>query len=173
LNFYNLNEAKKYLNQLMIRSDKKVFTQIVQECNDQKGRLLNSINQIEETISKRFPVETLTYKKFDGTIASVLNTVSDNYVFLNRMMESFDDSEYKRLQNNNISISKDLRTRKLSIFEDNIIKIRSLLQKNEETMIQLDQIIPEVVKLNDNSDRFKSANREIDELINQLRLYKR
>ena len=105
-------------------------------------------------------------------IAEVSENLINNYDYIKKIMDTFDDSEYKRLQAFHLAIPKELQYQKLEMYEDTIDKISDCITENEKLIIKIEGIIPEIIKLNDRAEEMSESSKKIEEFVEQLKFYK-
>lgn len=172
MKFYSINEIKNELSNKSITSNKMIFKNTINSIDEQRKRLYSVLEQLEEALESRFKLNSFTYNKFDGMIADASENVLNNYEYIKKIMDTFDENEYKRLQAFSISIPKELQYQKLEMYEDTIDKISDIITENEKLIIKIESIIPEIISLNDRSEEMSAANKKVEDLVEQLKFYK-
>jgi len=172
MKYYSISEIKNELCNHSITSDKTVFKNSIKSIEEQRNRFYSILVQLEEALENRFKQKSFTYNRFDGMIAEVSENLINNYAYIKKIMDTFDDNEYKRLQAFHLSIPKELQYQKLEMYEDTIDKIRDCITENEKLIIQIEGIIHEIIELNDRTEEMSESSKKIEELVEQLKFYK-
>lgn len=172
MKFYSISEIKNDLCNRTIESKKLVFKNIIILIENQRKRFYSVLEQLEEALENRFKQKSFTYNRFDGMITDVSENLIENYEYIKKIMDTFDENEYKRLQAFHLDIPKELQYQKLELYEDTIDKIKECITENEKLIIKIESIIPEIIDLNDRSEEMSESNKKIEELVEQLRYYK-
>ena len=172
MKYYSISEIKNELCNPLITSDKMVFKNSIKSIEEQRNRFYSILVQLEEALENRFKQKSFTYNRFDGMIAEVSENLINNYDYIKKIMDTFDDSEYKRLQAFHLAIPKELQYQKLEMYEDTINKVTDCITENEKLIIQIEGIIPEIIELNDRTEEMSGSSRKIEELVEQLKFYK-
>ena len=172
MKYYSISEIKNELCNHLITSDKMVFKNSIKSIEEQRNRFYSILVQLEEALENRFKQKSFTYNRFDGMIAEVSENLINNYDYIKKIMDTFDDSEYKRLQAFHLAIPKELQYQKLEMYEDTINKVTDCITENEKLIIQIEGITPEIIELNDRTEEMSGSSRKIEELVEQLKFYK-
>lgn len=172
MKYYSIGEIKNELCNHSITSNKMIFKNNIKSIEEQRNRFYSILVQLEESLENRFKQKSFTYNRFDGMIAEVSENLINNYYYIKKIMDTFDDSEYKRLQAFHLAIPKELQYQKLEMYEDTIDKIIDCITENEKLIIQIEGIIPEIIELNDRTEEMSESSKKIEELVEQLKFYK-
>ena len=172
MKIYSIEENIKYLKELTFKTDKKIFLSIIKSANAQIQNIIELLNSIQKNLSMRFVKESLTYDRFDGTIARILEPVIFNYDYLNKIIDNFNDDEFKKLQSHKFYTNTIVKYRKLEIFEKSISNAEKVLEENELIAIELNKIIFEIEKQYDNPEKLDKTREQIEQLLSELKYYK-
>ena len=173
MKFYSISEIINYFENFNIDiKDKKIFTSISESAKLQSQNVVILINHIEESLSNRFKTNTLTYDHFNEMVIKSIDPIVFNYEYIQKIIDNFNNEDYKRLQSHNLKMDESLQMQKLIIYETSIERTEKLLHENEEIMLQLNKIISEIEKSYDENEKLEETKKIVDELVNDLKYYK-
>ncbi len=181
-----LMEPKDYIEALEDRKDKKVFEPEINTAIDQVYRLLDKDRALETILLQYFTPQEMTYVRFKGVIDSVNSLFFSNVKKMINRIIIFDEKDYNKTLEK-INKQKNMPTAvdpysmagsagaHMQIYDQHIGFVRGVVSDNEGILVKLDSLLLEISKLDDMSDaglENMAAIREINELIDQTKLYK-
>ena len=181
-----LVDAKDYTDALDQCRSKKVFETEISTAVDQVYRLMDKDKALETILLQYFTPQEMTYVRFEGVIESVKVLFYSNVKKIINRIIIFDDKDYKKTLDK-VNKMKNLPTVEdpysssnsanthMQIYNEHINFVKGLVSDNEGILVKLDSLLLEISKLDDMSDtglENMAAIREINELIDQTRLYK-
>jgi hypothetical protein len=119
----------------------------------------------------------MSYSKFQGAVEEVERLFYINVRSIINRLNGFDQEEYDRIKKGagEMEFSQEFLQSKLSVYNEYISFVKASIEDNEEILLKLDKLLLETSKLDSLEEgeiENMSAMKEIDELINKVKLYK-
>lgn len=141
----------------------------------QLERMRKKINILEEVLSQHFEKGSITYEKFYTTIANIEELFFDNLRKMILKITIFDQDEFNNMARDNRNLSTAAVSQRNAIYKEYVNYANLILEKNENILIKLDNLLLEVSKLDDVEEsniENLSAVQEVNDLIEQTKYYK-
>ena len=154
----------------------KVLGGIAKSAVSQMKRMENVQANYEKLVVRRFGQDTLSYQKFMAVIHSAAASFANGYVKMANKMIIFDEAEYQKLTTDDYrkdDIPDDIQEKKRDLYEKNLGDLRFVLEKNEEILLGIDQLMIEMSNVDYSEHDIGHAAEEIDVLLKQLEYYKK
>lgn len=171
-----LETAEDFRKELVLCMSKREFREEATRAVKQMERLTKKIQMLEEILAQHFSRGSLTYEKFNSTVVGVEKLFFDNLRKMITKIRIFDQDEYNNMARENRNLSTHAVEKRNAIYKEYIDYAGIIIEKNENLLIKLDDLTLEISKLAD----VEEANiedlmvvQEINELIDQTKLYKR
>ena len=153
-----------------------VFDENISKNIEQIYRFRRKQNTINDLLLQKFSAEELSFQKFYGVLTNVENVIYINMRSILYKISAFDIDEYEAIQRNiNSGIKQTVSQEKMDIYKQYIDFVNDATQINEDILLKLDKMLLEISRYNfmEDGDVLKlPAIKEMDELINNARLYK-
>ncbi len=169
-----LKAPKDYIKSLQDNSYKKEFEKQIVMLTGQVKRVPPKQASLDVILEQNFDKTELTYIKFKSVIDDVVNLFYENTKRAVSRISVFDENEYRKLLANQLTLPDDSRALKLEIFNEHMTYVDSIIEKNEEIITLLDNLILEIAKLDDISSQTMENIQiiaEMKELINNTKFY--
>jgi len=152
----------------------KVLGGIARSAIRQAERMGQQLSTFEKLVVRRFGAGTLSYKKFMGVIQCAADAMEKGAVRIANKMVIFDEKEYKKLCSGEYKLDDipdhiQEETRKL--YEENLEDMRSILEKNEKVLLEVDQLMLEMSEMDYTEQDIDGVAGQIRELLGQLEYY--
>lgn len=154
---------------------KREFRIPVENAVKQLERMRKKINILEEVLSQHFEKGSITYEKFYTTIANIEELFFDNLRKMILKITIFDQDEFNNMARDNRNLSTAAVSQRNAIYKEYVNYANLILEKNENILIKLDNLLLEVSKLDDVEEsniENLSAVQEVNDLIEQTKYYK-
>lgn len=181
----NNKKESKQINDLQTDDDfktelvkcmaKREFKDSAAQAMKQLDRMRKKINILDEVLSQHFEKGSLTYDKFNNTIENVEELFFDNLRKMILKITIFDQDEYNNMARDNRNLSTAAVMQRNAIYKEYVEYANLILEKNENILIKLDNLLLEISKLDDveesNIENLATVQ-EVNELIEQTKYYK-
>jgi hypothetical protein len=172
-----IKTVEDYINALKQYHSKRTFEKNIDTILEQLERIQNKKASIKDILLQKFESTEMSYTKFERAILDVEEVFYINIKSILNKLRAFDEVDYNRIQKNGGSrkFSKEFIQSKMSIYNEYISFIKDATEDNERIIIKLDKLLLEISKFNSLEDgeiEKLGGMKEIDELINQTKLYK-
>jgi hypothetical protein len=172
-----INTPEDCINALNQNYSKKTFEKDIDTMLEQIERFHNKKKTIEDILLQKFSSTEMSYVKFDGTILNIENVFYINIKSVLNKLNAFDEDDYKhtRKEDEQKKSSTVFIQAKLNIYNEYISFVKKAAEDNEQILLKLDKLLLEISKFNSLEDgelENMNAMEEIDELINETKLYK-
>lgn len=168
-----LQSEEDYVQSLNRYQHSHLFRDDVDTVKHQIERLNRKKSVIRSALSEKFDPSELSYGKFISAVTDVEKTFYINIRNTLNVLMVFDESEYKLIDDPDIS--PDIRSQKKDLYDDYLDSIQKSINLNEAIIISLDKLLSEISKLNtveiDDVNQLASVQ-EMNDLINQTKYYK-
>ncbi len=172
------NEVKTtedYIDALEQNYDKRVFKKDIDTILEQVDMFQKKREAIKEILLQKFDATEMSYSKFDGVISDLESVFYMNIKSIINKLNAFDENDYNRIiKDGENRFSKEFIQTKMRIYGEYVSFVKEATEDNEQIILKLDKILLELSRLNslENGDiENMSAMKEIDELINKIKLY--
>lgn len=175
VNANNLQTEEEFKSELMKNMMKREFKSEAELAIRQMERLKKKIESLDKMLTQHFVPGSLTYEKFSSTVINIENLFYDNLRKMINKMSIFDQDAFNNMARQNRIISTEAQQERNAIFKEYIDYVKSMLERNEQILIKLDNLMLEISKLGDDEEvsiENIDAVEDIDELIEQTKLYK-
>lgn len=173
----DIKTKEDYINALKLTYSKKTFENDINTLLEQIERFNNKKKTIKDILLQKFNDTEMSFSKFNTTISDIEDVFYLNIKSILNKLNAFDEKDYDRIKKN--SAKKKFNTEflqtKMSIYNEYISFIKDSADDNEQILLKLDKILLEISKLNSLEDgelENMTAMKEIDELINKIKLYR-
>ena len=172
-----IKSAEDYIYALEQNYRKKTFTRDIGVILEQIGRFQKKKESIKDILLQKFNKNEMTYSKFLGTVSEVESVFFLNIRSILNKINAFDEEDYNYIRKKALEIkpSRDFIEEKMTIYNEYLAFTKNSIEDNEQVLLKLDRLLLEISKFNSLEDgeiENMSAMREIDELINKVKLYK-
>ncbi|MFW5972115.1 MAG: hypothetical protein ACOCRL_01385 [Bacillota bacterium] len=155
----------------------KTFNREIECVLDQIYRFDKKEATIKDILLQKFDDGGMSYSKFEGAVLNVQNVFFLNIKSIINKLNAFDEDDYHHIKNPDIQkdYSEEFMGKKKSIYNEYIDFVKESVEDNEEILLKLDSLLLEISNfssLEDGEIEEMSAMKEIDELINNTKLYK-
>ncbi|MDN3954456.1 hypothetical protein [Sporolactobacillus laevolacticus] len=168
-----LQNEEDYVQSLNRYQHSHLFRDDVDTVKHQIERLNRKKSVIRSALSEKFDPSELSYGKFISAVTDVEKTFYINIRNTLNVLMVFDESEYKLIDDPDIS--PDIRSQKKDLYDDYLNSINKSINLNEAIIISLDKLLSEISKLNtveiDDVNQLASMQ-EMNDLISQTKYYK-
>lgn len=116
----------------------------------------------------------MSYSKFDGVISDIEEIFYLNIKSIINKLNAFDEKDYDRIKKEDRKFSNEFVEAKLNIYDQYITFVKKATEDNEQIILKLDKILLELTKFNSlEGGKIEDmiAMKEIDDLINKIKLY--
>jgi hypothetical protein len=168
-----LVETKDFINMLNQCRQKKEFKEEVDDAIQQIARITTKTETLNFVLSQHFTPGSMTYTKFSNTINGINQLFFANLKSMIGRMLIFSQEEYD--DKDNVKANAEAKFIRNKIFKEHIEYVEGIVEKNENILIKLDNLVLEISKLDDTSSidlNDLSTVQEINSLIEQTKFYK-
>ncbi len=158
------------------RNSKRTFEKDIATILEQIETFQKKKETIKESLLQKFNSTEMRYSKFDGVILGIENVFYINIKGILNKLNAFDEKDYNRIRKDEAEkkFSREFIQTKMSIYNEYISFVKNATEDNEQIILKLDKILLELSKFNSLEDgeiENISAKKEINELINKIKLY--
>jgi hypothetical protein len=154
---------------------KRIFEKDITTILEQIEMFQKKRETIKQVLLQKFDITEISYSKFDGTISDLENVFYMNIKSMINKLNAFDEKDYRRIRKDaEKKFSKEFVDTKMHIYGEYVSFIKNAIEDNEQIILKLDKLLLELSKFNSLEDgkiENMSAMKEIDELINKIKLY--
>jgi len=169
-----IKTKEDYINALNQNYDKRIFEKDISTILEQIEMFQKKRETIKEVLLQKFDITEISYSKFDGVISDLENVFYVNIKSIINKLNSFDKKDYDRIKKEDRKFSNEFFQEKLSIYNQYITFVKKAIEDNEQIILKLDKILLELTKFNileGGKIEDMIAMKEIDDLINKIKLY--
>jgi hypothetical protein len=171
-----IKTAEDCINALKQNYDKRIFEKDITNILEQIEMFKKKRQTIKEVLLQKFVITEMSYSKFDGVISDIENVFYLNIKSIINKLNAFDEEDYSRIRKIGAEkkFSKEFIQMKMHIYDEYISFIKKAIENDEQIILKLDEILFELSKLNSLKDgelENMNAMKEIDDLINKVKLY--
>ncbi len=171
-----IKTAEDCIDALNQNYDKRIFEKDIATILEQIEMFKKKRETIKEVLLQKFDITEMSYSKFDGVISDIEDFFYINIKSIINKLNAFDEKDYNRIRKGGAEkkFSKEFILTKMRIYDEYISFVKKATEDNEQIILKLDKILLELSKLNSLEDgkiENMSAMKEIDELINKIKLY--
>lgn len=171
----NLSSDKDFIKELTICMSKQEFKEESISALSQIDRLAKKTDMLDMILTQHFSKESLTYQKFNCTILGVKKLFYENLKKMILKIKIFDQDEYNNIAKENKHISTQAALKRNAIYKEYLNYAGIIIEKNEDILIKLDDLILEIAKLEDVEEsniEDLTMIQEVNDLIEQTKYYK-
>jgi len=153
--------------------DKRIFEKDIDTILEQIEMFQKKREAIKEVLLQKFDITEMSYSKFDGVISDLENVFYINIKSIINKLNAFDERDYNRIKNEK-EFTNELIQAKMHIYNEYVSFIKKAIENDEQIILKLDKLLLEFSKfdiLEDGKIENMSAMKEIDDLINKIKLY--
>jgi hypothetical protein len=168
-----IKTAEGCINALNQNYNKKIFEKDITNILEQIEMFRKKRETIKEILLQKFDIAEMSYSKFDRVISDIENVFYMNIRSIINKLNVFDEKDYNRIKNEK-EFTNELIRAKMHIYNEYMSFIKKAIEDNEQIILKLDKILLELSKFNsleDGNIENMSAMKEIDDLINKIKLY--
>ncbi len=155
--------------------DKRIFEKDIDTILEQIEMFQKKRETIKEVLLQKFDITEMSYSKFDGVISDLENVFYLNIKSIINKLKAFDERDYNRIKNyGEKKFSDEFIQTKMRIYGEYISFVKEATEDNEQIILKLDKILLELSRfssLEEGEIENMSTMKEIDDLINKIRLY--
>lgn len=155
--------------------DKRIFEKDITTILEQIEMFQKKREAIKEVLLQKFDSTEMSYSKFDGVISDLENVFYLNIKSIINKLNAFDERDYNRIKKDGEKkFSNEFIQTKMRIYGEYITFVKNATEDNEQIILKLDEILLELSKfssLEEGKIEEMSAMKEIDDLINKIKLY--
>ena len=170
-----MGEAGRKAADLLRRyTSSKVLGGIARSASDQGERMEKQSSNFEALVVRRFGRGTLSYGKFMGVIRCAGEALEKGIVRIANKMVIFDEGEYQKLSSGEYKlddIPDRIQEEKRKLYEENLEDMRSVLEKNEKVLLEVDHLMAEMAEMDCTEQDIDGVADQIRELLGQLEYY--
>lgn len=171
-----IKTAEDCIDALEQNYSKRTFEKDIATILEQIETFQKKKKTIKESLLQKFNSTEMSYSKFDGVILDIENVFYINIKSIINKLNAFDEKDYNRIMKNGAEkkFSGEFIQTKMSIYKEYISFVKNAIEDNEQIILKLDKILLELSKLNSLENgkiENMSVMKEIDELINKIKLY--
>jgi len=172
-----IKTAEDCIHALEQNYGKRTFEKDIATILEQIETFQKKKETIKESLLQKFNSTEMSYSKFDGVILDIENIFYTNIKNIINKLNAFDEKDYNRIRKNGAEkkFSREFIQTKMNIYNEYISFVKNAIEDNEQIILKLDKILLELSKLNSLEDgkiENMSEMKEINELINKIKLYK-
>jgi len=163
-----------YIDALSQNYGKRIFEKDITTILEQIEMFQKKRETIKEVLLQKFDITEISYSKFDGVISDLENVFYMNIRSIINKLNAFDKKDYDRIKKEDRKFSNEFFQEKLSIYNQYITFVKKAIEDNEQIILKLDKILLELTKFNSlEGGKIEDmiAMKEIDDLINKIKLY--
>jgi hypothetical protein len=169
-----IKTAEDYIDALEQNYDKRIFEKDITTILEQIEMFKKKRETISDVLLQKFDINEMSYSKFDGVISDIEKVFYINIKSIINKLNAFDERDYNRIKKyGEKKFSKEFVQTKMRIYDKYVSFVKDAIQDNEEIILKLDKLLLELSRFNSLEDKIEdmSAMKEIDDLINKIRLY--
>ena len=154
--------------------DKRIFEKDIATILEQIEMFQKKRKTIKEVLLQKFDITEMSYSKFDGVISDLENVFYMNIKSIINKLNAFDEKDYDRIRKEEKKFSNEFVQAKMRIYGEYVSFIKKAIENGEQIILKLDKILLELSRFNSIEDgkiEDMSAMKEIDDLINKIKLY--
>ncbi len=154
--------------------DKKIFEKDIDTILEQIEMFQKKREAIKEALLQKFDSTEMSYSKFDGVISDIENVFYINIKSIINKLNAFDERDYNRIRKDEKTFSDEIIQTKMRIYSEYITFVKEAIEDNEQIILKLDKILLELSRffsIENGKIEEMSAMKEIDDLINKIKLY--
>lgn len=155
--------------------DKRIFEKDISTILEQIEMFQKKRETIKEVLLQKFDITEMSYSKFDGVISDIENVFYINIRSIINKLNAFDEKDFNRIKKDGEKkFSREFVNTKMRIYGEYVSFVKNAMEDNEQIILKLDKLLLELSKFNSLEDgkiEDMSAMKEIDELINKIKLY--
>lgn len=172
-----LNSRDDLVEALKMANGKKTFQREMNLFLEQMERFLHKEETIHQVLLQKFDQTEMSFQKFDSTINAVEEVFYMNIRSVLNRLAAFDEDDYRYIQTQQAkrSLSQEVITTKMNIYNEYIQFVKQATHENESILLKLDRLLLEISKFSSLSAEElenMSAMKEIDALIDTTKYYK-
>lgn len=172
-----LNTREDLISALKLANGKKTFQTEMNLFLEQMDRFIHKEETIHQVLLQKFDQSEMSFQKFESTINAVEDVFYMNIKSVLNRLAAFDEDDYRYIQTQQAkkSLSPDVITTKLGIYNEYIQFVKQATHENESILLKLDRLLLEISKFSSLSPEElenMSAMKEIDSLIDSTKYYK-
>lgn len=172
-----LNTREDLIAALKAVNGKKTFQQEMNLFAEQMDRFIHKEETIHQVLLQKFDQSEMSFQKFETTINSVEDVFYMNIRSVLNRLAAFDEDDYRYIQSQQAkkSLSAEVITTKMGIYNEYIQFVKQATHENESILLKLDRLLLEISKfssLTPEELENMSAMKEIDSLIDATKYYK-
>ena len=152
----------------------KALGGIARSAAGQAERMEKQSANFETLAARRFGRGTLSYEKFMGVIRCAGEALKRGSIRIANKMVIFDEREYKKLSSGEYKlddIPDHIQEEKWKLYEENLEDMRSVLEKNEKVLLEVDHLMAEMAEMDCTEQDIDGVADQIRELLGQLEYY--
>ncbi len=156
---------------------KKTFDNDITVILGQIERLHKKNEKIKSVLLQKFNVMDTAYERFNKPLSDVEYVFMENIKSIINKISAFDEEDYRSVTEGKMgkSLSREILTSKLGIYNEFIAFVKDSMEDNEEILIKLDALLLEISRFNsmeageiDNMTEIK----EMNDLIRKSKYYR-
>jgi hypothetical protein len=170
-----IKTAEDCINALKQNYDKRIFEKDITTILEQMEMFQKKRETINDILLQKFDINEMSFSKFDRAISDVENVFYMNIKSIINKLNAFDEKDFNRIRKDGEKkFSKEFVNTKMRIYGEYVTFVKMAIEDNEQIILRLDKLLLELSKFNSLEDgkiEDMSAMKEIDELINKIKLY--
>ncbi len=170
-----IKTKEDYIDALNQNYDKRIFDKDITIILEQMEMFQKKRETINDVLLQKFDANEMSFSKFDRAISDVENVFYMNIKSIINKLNAFDEKDFSRIRKDGgKKFSKEFVDTKMRIYGEYIKFVKNAIEDNEQIILKLDRTLLELSKFNSLEDgkiEDTSAMKEIDELINRIKLY--
>jgi hypothetical protein len=170
-----IKTANDCINALNQNYGKIIFEKDITTILEQIEMFKKKRETIKEVLLQKFDINEMSYSKFDGVISDLEEIFYLNIKSIINKLNAFDEKDYMRIKKDGDNkFTKEFIHTKMGIYNEYITFVKNAIEDNEQIILKLDKLLLELSKfevLEDGKIENMSAMKEIDDLINKIKLY--
>ncbi len=171
-----IKTADDYINALNQNFDKRIFEKDITNILEQMEMFKKKRETIKEVLLQKFDITEMSYSKFDGVISDLEDVFYLNIKSIINKLNAFDEKDYNRIKKDGTEkkFTNEFIQAKMHIYNEYMSFIKKAIENDEQIILKLDKLLLELSKfdiLEDGKIENMSAMKEIDDLINKIKLY--
>lgn len=170
----DLKQPKDYIRSLEDYLYKKEFSEDIKVLIGQINRIMPKQAGLEVILKGNFDPDQITYIKFDDIIKNAVRVFYDNTKKAINRIGVFDVDEYRKLQRGELNLPEDSKAFKENIYKEHLKYVKNIIQRNEDIITKLDELMLEISKLDDISEESMEHSQvlgELEDLIKNTKYY--
>ena len=170
-----IKTAEDCIDALNQNYDKRIFEKDISTILEQIEMFQKKRETIKDVLLQKFDITEISYSKFDGVISDIENVFLINIKSMINKLSAFDEKDYDRIRKyGEKKFSREFVNTKMRIYGEYVSFVKNAMEDNEQIILKLDKLLFELSKFNSLEDgkiEDMSAMKEIDDLINKIKLY--